>query len=114
MSESKRRVRPGRPGLNRIEKTVDAGADRAEHIHKRIAALPFDVIGEAGPLEDAVKRVREIQDRSIHAVYQLVRDINHEVVRFARDVLPPPRRRAASRKKAAAASRERAKRTQAA
>jgi hypothetical protein len=79
---------------------VNDGATRAEDIHKRIANLPLDVLAEAGPLEATVKRVRDLQDRSIHAVYDLVRDINHQVVRLANDVLPAPRRKAAPRKKA--------------
>lgn len=106
MAQNARRSRSRKTRLQGLRKAVDEGANSAEDIHKRLANLPLDVLGESGALEGTVKRVRRFQDRSIHAVYQLVRDINHEVVRFASDVLPPRRHKAgAARKKPAAKAR---------
>ena len=107
MAKKRKRTRPRRARLQGLRKAVDEGANTAEDIHKRIANLPFEVLGETGPLENTVKRARKLSDRSIHAVYELVRDINHQVVQLANDVLPPPRRRRAvakGKKSAAKAS----------
>ena len=86
---AKRRVsRPGTVRLAaRIREAVDRGADRAESIHKKVAQLPLAPFAGMEPLEDALKDVRRIQDRSIGAIYDLVRDINHEVVRLAEEWL---------------------------
>jgi hypothetical protein len=82
----------------RIREAVDRGADRAESIHKKVAKLPLAPFEGMDPLEGALADVRRISDRSIGALYDLVRDINHEVVRLAEGWLSlagePPKRRA--------------------
>jgi len=71
-----------------VHDAVDRGATTAEEIHKSIADLPLEVLEEVEPLKRLVKRVRKAQERSISAVYELVRGINEEVARVTRDVLP--------------------------
>jgi hypothetical protein len=100
---AKRRVsRSGSARLAaRVREAVDRGADRAESIHKQVAQLPLAPFEGMDPLEGALKDVRRIQDRSIGALYDLVRDINHEVVRLAEEWLALaeelPKRRAPRR-----------------
>jgi len=84
-----------------VRDAVDEGANAAEDIHKRIANLPLDVLAQASALEETVEGVRKLQDRSIHAVYDLVRGINHQVIQLANDLLPPPRKAVRSRRKGA-------------
>jgi hypothetical protein len=90
----------------RIREAVDRSADTAESIHKRVAHLPLAPFEGVEPLEAACKDMRRIQDRSIGAVYDLVRDVNHELVRLVEEWLareprrpkrrvPPKRARAA-------------------
>jgi hypothetical protein len=91
--------------MARIRKAVDRGADAAESIHKRVARLPLAPFEGVDQLEGAVKDVRRVQDRSIGAVYDLVRDMNHELVRLAEEWLalaepPKPKRRATAPKAA--------------
>jgi hypothetical protein len=92
----------------RIRDAVDRGADTAESIHKRVAQLPLAPFEGVDPLEGALKEVRRIQDRSIGAVYDLVRGVNHELVRLAEEWLavaePEPKRRAPRKRAHASAA----------
>jgi MinD-like ATPase involved in chromosome partitioning or flagellar assembly len=105
MAQEKRRARVQVKELaNRVQKAVDEGADSAERIHKKVANLPLDVLEQMKVLEGAVKDLRTIQERSIGAVYNLVREINHEVNRLAKETLSEGRstpRKTRPRKKAA-------------
>jgi hypothetical protein len=71
--------------MTRIEKAVDRTADAAESIHKRAAQLPLAPFEGMEPLEAALADVRRMQNRAIRAIYDLVRDINHELVRLAQE-----------------------------
>ena len=101
----KRRRTPSRVGglADRMQKAVDRSADAAEEIHRKVANLPLKVLEQVDSLEGPVKDIREIQDRSIGAVYGAVHDINHEVMHLAKELLDarPAQRRARQRKKAA-------------
>lgn len=74
----------------RVRKAVDDGADAAEEIHKKAVNLPLDLLERNGVLESTAEDIRRLQDQAIGAVYDLVRGINHEVVKLADDVLRPP------------------------
>jgi hypothetical protein len=104
MAKARRGARSKRLA-DRVQKAVDGGANSAEGIHKKVANLPLDLLEQVDLFEDAVKDVRKIQDRSIGAVYGLVRGINHEVIRAAKEVLggAPAAHKARPRKKAAKA-----------
>ena len=95
MSETKRgaRAEVGRLA-ERVRKAVDEGADAAEQIHKKVVNLPLDVLERNGVLEGTAKDLRKFQDQAIGAVYDLVRGINHDVVKLANGVfgLPPAHR----------------------
>jgi hypothetical protein len=84
-----------------VIRAVDRGATAAEEIHRSIACIPLDLLEKVDGLEEAVDGVRKLQDRSISAVYDLVRGINHEVGRVADDLLKPSpeRRRVAKARK---------------
>ncbi len=70
-----------------IEDAVDQGATSVEEIHKRVADMPLTVLERLGLLERTASDVKEIQHASIGAVYELIRDVNHEVAKLARDLL---------------------------
>ena len=87
-----------------IQEAVDKGATTAEEIHRSIADLPLKVLDNVEFLKKPVKEVRRVQDRSIGAVYDLIRGINEQVGKLADDMLNR-RRRAAGTRKSSAASR---------
>ena len=70
-----------------IQDTVDRTATSIEGIHKAIAAIPLDVMRSSGFFEQTAEDVLELQDRSISAVYETVRDVNRRVVGLASDLL---------------------------
>ena len=57
-----------------IQETVDRTATSVEGIHKAIAAIPLDVMRHTGFFEQTADDVSDLQDRSISAVYETVRD----------------------------------------
>jgi hypothetical protein len=70
-----------------VTEAVDRGADAAEEIHKAIAHIPLDMIGRMRNLADVADDAREVQDRAIGAVYDLVRGVNREVGRLTDEFL---------------------------
>lgn len=92
-----------------VHDAVDRGASTAQEIHKAVADLPLDVLEEIKPLEKLVKRVRKAQDRSISAVYDLVRGINEEVAKVTRDIVPDGRARRGGRSRTTARRTSRTK-----
>jgi hypothetical protein len=83
--------------MARIREAVDRVADAGESIHKKVAQLPLAPFEGVEPLEDALKDVRRMQERAIGAIYDLVRDINHELVRLAEESFAEVERRARRR-----------------
>jgi hypothetical protein len=88
----------------RIRAAVDRGADTAERVHKRVLRLPLAPFEGVEPLEGVVRDLHRVSDRSIGAIYDFVRDVNHGVARLATDWLapPPPRSKPRPRRKPAA------------
>ncbi len=73
-----------------IRETVDRGATGAEEIHKAVVDLPLEILERNGLFEQAAADVRKFQDRSLGAVYDVVRQINHRVTELASDLLGGP------------------------
>jgi len=71
-----------------IRDTVDRGATSAEEIHKSIANLPLDMLERNGLFEQTAAEVRKIQDQTLGAVYDLIRDVNERVSELTSDLLP--------------------------
>ena len=70
-----------------IENAVNKGATTVEEIHREIADLPLTVLERIGLFERTAKDVRSIQEASIGAVYDVIRDVNHQVTKLAGDLL---------------------------
>jgi hypothetical protein len=111
MTEARRATRSQVHALiERVKAVVDDGANTAEEIHKRAAALPLDVLERIDALGGATREIRRIEEQSIGAVYDLVRGVNHQVAELAEQWfgrLAPraarPRRASRARKARAAA-----------
>ncbi len=74
-----------------IRDAVDRGATSVEEIHKAIADLPLDVLERNGLFEETAAEVRKIQDRSIGAVYDVIREVNERVAELASELTSPQR-----------------------
>ena len=70
-----------------IEDAVDKGATTVEEIHREIANLPLSMLERAELLESTTEKVRSLQDASIGAVYDVIRNVNHKVTNLAGDIL---------------------------
>ena len=70
-----------------IEDAVDKGATTAEEIHRSIAELPISILESLGFGEKPSQEVRQIQDTAIGAIYDMVRDINHNIAEMADDII---------------------------
>jgi histone H3/H4 len=80
-----------------IQEAIDRGATTVEEIHKSVADLPLKILEERPLLKGPAKEVRRVQDRSIGAVYDLVREINAQVGNLASDLLAKAARRREAR-----------------
>lgn len=70
-----------------IQEAIDKGATTVEEIHKSIADLPLKVLERSHVLEKPAKEVRRVQDISIGAIYDLIRDVNEKVGSLATELL---------------------------
>jgi len=70
-----------------IEDAVNRGAHTVEQVHREIADLPLDVLERLGLFERTTGDVRRVQDASIGAVYDVIRDVNFLVTKLAGDLL---------------------------
>lgn len=105
MTETRTRKRQVRTEIRRIadlvQDQIDRGATSVEEIHLQIAALPLDVLERLDVFEKTAKDVRKIQATSIGAVYDVIRNVNHEVNRLAKSLLDRSARAKARAKPAA-------------
>jgi hypothetical protein len=76
-----------RGAVGRIEETVDRGATTAEEIHRVIADMPFETLGRLGVLEPSHSEIKRIHDDTVSAVYDLVRQVNRKLARFAHELI---------------------------
>jgi hypothetical protein len=70
-----------------VEDAVNKGATTVEEIHREIADLPLSVLESLGVAERTAADVRSIQDASIGAIYDLIRDVNQKVTQLAGELL---------------------------
>lgn len=80
-------MRDNKELLKLVQDAIDNGATTAEEVHKSIARLPLKVLAELKVLSKPVKEVDRIQDLAIGALYDLIRDINERVAKYAARLL---------------------------
>jgi hypothetical protein len=71
-----------------IQKAIDEGATTVEQIHKSIANLPLRVLEENDLLKGTAKEVRRVQNQTIGAIYDVIREVNEKVGELATKLLP--------------------------
>ena len=74
-----------------VQKEVDDGAKSVEEIHKAIANLPLDILERLDIFEETVKGVRKVQEARLGAIYDVIRKVNDEVGKLAKEILARPR-----------------------
>ena len=70
-----------------IQDAIDEGATTVEEIHKSIASLPLRILEENDLLPETTKKVRRLQDHTIGAIYDVIREVNEKVGTLASDLL---------------------------
>lgn len=70
-----------------VQEVVDKGATSVEEVHKAIAALPLEVLESISGLEEPAKNVKEIQQKSIGGVYDIIRKVNTKAAELAEDII---------------------------
>jgi hypothetical protein len=70
-----------------VQDAIDKGATTVEEIHKSIVDLPLRILEESELLRGPAKEVMRVQDHTIGAIYDLIRDINRRVGTLASELL---------------------------
>jgi hypothetical protein len=70
-----------------VQEMVDKGATSVEDVHKSIAALPLEVLESIEGLEDSAKGIKEIQQKTIGGVYDIIRKVNSKVAEIAEEII---------------------------
>ncbi len=70
-----------------ISEIVDKGATTVEDVHRAIADMPLEVLDRLEIAPATTQEVRRIQDQSIGAIYDLIREVNQRVAQLAADLL---------------------------
>jgi hypothetical protein len=73
--------------IDRIQEAAERSTTRVEEIHQAIAQLPLDVLERNGWFEATARQLREVEERSIGAVYDTIREVNRRVIGLASDLL---------------------------
>jgi hypothetical protein len=91
MTEAKRTKGEGRAEAKRlvdlVQREVDDGPTSVEEIHKAIANLPLDILERLDIFEEMVKGARKVQEARIGAIYDVIRKVNEEVGKLAKELL---------------------------
>ena len=92
----------GRRWRKFIQDAIAKGATTVEGVHKSIADLPLKMLGESDLLRGPAREVKRVQDHTIGAIYDLIRDINKGVETLASELLTEAAKRGGTRAEASA------------
>jgi hypothetical protein len=70
-----------------VQREIEDGATSVEEIHRAIANLPLDVLERLDLFQEMVKGARKVQEARIGAIYDVIRKVNDEVGKFAKQSL---------------------------
>jgi len=70
-----------------VQDAIDRGVMTVEEAHKSLANLPFQVLEGSSLLRRPVREVKRVHDRSIGALYALIRRTNQQVGTLASRLL---------------------------
>jgi hypothetical protein len=91
MTQAKRTKGDGRAEAKRlvelVQREIDDGATSVEEIHKAVANLPLEVLDRLDIFEETSKGARKVQEATIGAMYDVIRKVNDEVGKLAKELL---------------------------
>lgn len=70
-----------------VQELVDKGATTVEEVHQAIAKMPLEVLENIEGLEEPAKGIKEIQQKTIGGVYDIIRTVNTKVAELAEDLI---------------------------
>ena len=70
-----------------VQDAIDNGATSVEQVHRNIANMPLDALGNIGGLEEHVQKARDFQDKTIGDIYEAIRSLNQKVGEIAKEQL---------------------------
>jgi len=70
-----------------VQKAIDEGAANVEQVHQAIAKMPLKYLEKIELIEDRARGVKEIQEKTIGQVYQLLRYVNAKAADFTEEIL---------------------------
>ena len=80
-----------------VQEAIDKGATTVEEIHKSIVDLPLKVLEESNLLRGPAKAAKRVQDHTIGAIYDVIREVNQQVGTLASELLAEAAARRAAR-----------------
>jgi hypothetical protein len=91
MTQAKTRKGDGRAQARKlvdlVQREIDDGATSVEEVHKAIANLPLEVLERLDLFEEMVAGARKVQEARIGAMYDVIRKVNEEVGKLAKEIL---------------------------
>jgi len=70
-----------------VQEAVDKGATSVEEVHQAIAAMPLEMLESIEGLEEPAKNIKELRQKSIGMVYDIIRKINNTAGELAEDII---------------------------
>ncbi|HOC91404.1 MAG TPA: hypothetical protein PKH33_03435 [bacterium] len=70
-----------------VQEFVDKGATSVEEIHLSIAKLPLEVLESIEGLEEPAKGIKDIQQKTIGGVYDIIRKVNAKAAEIAEEII---------------------------
>jgi hypothetical protein len=70
-----------------IQEAIDTGTTTVEEVHKSIANLPLRILEERQLLRGPAREAKRLQDQTIGAIYDVIRDINERIGNYASQLL---------------------------
>jgi len=70
-----------------VQEFVDKGATSVEEVHKAIAALPLEALEGIEGIGESAKGIKEIQQKTIGGVYDIIRSVNNKVAEIAEEII---------------------------
>ena len=84
-----------------VQDAIDKGATTVEEVHKAIADLPLEILERNDLLKEPAKEVKRLQDHTLGAIYDVIREINGQVGAYASGLLAEAAKRRAEPSEAA-------------
>ncbi len=70
-----------------VKNAIDQGATNVEQVHQTVAKLPLKYLERIEKIEDEARDVRNVQEKTIGYVYDLIRNVNDKVSDIAKEIL---------------------------